>query len=115
MRRGRRAMGRGRQGGGKRRGDFTDGYDDMPGWTDGSLGGMKLQSFLTLFTRATPGIPASIYIIHLHPHISPRYKSHVTPAVYFKEFNEEGYEKPLGVFFFKYKLIKYLWKLVLRE
>ena len=25
------------------------------------LGGMKLQSFLTLFTRATPGTPASLY------------------------------------------------------
>ena len=25
------------------------------------LGGMRLQSFLTLFTRATPGTPASLY------------------------------------------------------
>ena len=26
------------------------------------LGGMRLQFFLTLFTRATPGTPASIYL-----------------------------------------------------
>ena len=46
---------------GKRRGDFTDGYEEMPEWTYGMLGGMMLQSFLTLFTRATPGTPASLY------------------------------------------------------
>ena len=47
----------------KRRLDFTDGYDEMPGWTYMEcLGGMRLQSFLTLFTRATPGTPASIFI-----------------------------------------------------
>ena len=26
------------------------------------LGGMRLQSFLTLLTRATPGTPASVFI-----------------------------------------------------
>ena len=26
-------LGKGRQGEGKSRGDFTDGYDGMPGWT----------------------------------------------------------------------------------
>ena len=29
------------------------------------LGGMKLQSFLTLFTRAAPGISASMYIFSI--------------------------------------------------
>ena len=44
---------RGRRG--KRRGDFTDGYDEMPVWTYVEcLGRIRLQSFLTLFTRATP-------------------------------------------------------------
>ena len=40
---------------------FTDSYKHME-----CLGGMMLQSFLmvTLFTRATPGTPASIYIIY---------------------------------------------------
>ena len=35
---------------------FTDSYKHME-----CLGGMRLQSF-TLFTRATPGTPASIFI-----------------------------------------------------
>ena len=37
---------------------FTDSYKHME-----CLGGMRLQSFLmvTLFTRATPGNPASLY------------------------------------------------------
>ena len=43
----------------KRRGDFTDGYDEMPGWNMECLGGMRSQSFLTLFTHVTPGTPAS--------------------------------------------------------
>ena len=30
------------------------------------LGGTRLQIFLTLFTRATPGTPASIYIYMLN-------------------------------------------------
>ena len=56
-------MGRGRRG--KRRGDFTDGYHEMPRWTYMEcLGGMRLQSFLTLFTHATPGAPASILYIN---------------------------------------------------
>ena len=38
---------------GKRRGDFTDGYDEMPGW--------KEVTVFSLFTRATPGTPASLY------------------------------------------------------
>ena len=33
---------------------FTDSYKHMS-----CLGGMRLQSFLTLFTHATPGTPAS--------------------------------------------------------
>ena len=57
------ARGRGRRGGGKGEGekkvqeerDFTDMMK--------CLGGMRLQSFLTLFTRATPGTPASNNII----------------------------------------------------
>ena len=34
----------------------------MPGWGGHMecLGGIRLQFFLTLFTRATPGTPASI-------------------------------------------------------
>ena len=36
---------------------FTDSYKHMA-----CLGGMRLQSFLILFTRATLGTPASIYI-----------------------------------------------------
>ena len=30
------------------------------------LGGVRLQSFLTLFTRATPGTPASIVYYYCH-------------------------------------------------
>ena len=42
---------------------FTDSYKHME-----CLGGMMLQSFLmvTLFTRATPGTPASIIIKSMH-------------------------------------------------
>ena len=68
-------------------GHFTDGYDGMPGWTKAiglswkqiecqvrqrllrsliatstCIAWVKLgSSFLTLFTRATPGTPASLY------------------------------------------------------
>ena len=35
---------------------FTDSYKHME-----CLGGMRLQFFFTLFTRATPGTPASLY------------------------------------------------------
>ena len=39
---------------------FTDHYKHME-----CLGGMRLQSFLTLFTRAMPGTPATtIYVCH---------------------------------------------------
>ena len=48
------AKGRGRRRG-KRRVDFRDGYDEMPGCNEVTV-------FLTLFTPATPGIPASNYI-----------------------------------------------------
>ena len=50
-------MRRGQQEGGKWegkkkwRGDFIDGYDEMPGWNE-------VTEFLTLFTCATPGAPA---------------------------------------------------------
>ena len=45
---------------GQEEGDFTDVYDEMPGWTcwTACLGGMRLQSVLTLFTCATPSTPA---------------------------------------------------------
>ena len=53
--RGRRGSGqRGGEKKGKRRGDFTEGYDEEPGWNEVTV-------FLTLFTRATPGTPASLY------------------------------------------------------
>ena len=48
-------MGKGRGEEGARGGDFIDGYDE-------SLGGMRLQFFLTLFIHATPGTPPSISI-----------------------------------------------------
>ena len=47
---GKGSKGRGRRRG-KRRGDFTDGYDEMPGWNEVTL--------FSLFTRAMPGTPAS--------------------------------------------------------
>ena len=59
---GKGAKGRGRRWG-KRRGDFTDGYDEMLGGHMECLGGKKLQFFLTLFTHATPGTPASLSIL----------------------------------------------------
>ena len=43
---------------GKRRGDFT--YE-MLWWTYGMPGWNEVTDFLTLFTRATPGTPASLY------------------------------------------------------
>ena len=55
---GKGAKGRGRRG--KRRGDFTDGYDEMPGWTYGIAGWNEVTEF-SLFARATPGTPASQY------------------------------------------------------
>ena len=87
---------------GKIRGDFTDGYDGMPGWTHsiGLMNGCKQIECLrwqrlsrsliatrtwnawvewgyrvfwlmvTLFTRATPGTPASIYIIQIYSGIT---------------------------------------------
>ena len=75
---GKGAMGRERWGGGNRKGETVKGQ--MGGGEEGAreeeisqmdmmkclgghmecLGGMRLQSFLTLFTRATPGTPASI-------------------------------------------------------
>ena len=48
---GKRVKGRGRRRG-KRRGDFTDGYDEMPGWNE--------VSEFSLFTCATPATQASI-------------------------------------------------------
>ena len=54
---GKLAKGRGRRRG-KRRGDFT--YE-MLGWTYGMPGWNEVTDFLTLFTRATPGTPASLY------------------------------------------------------
>ena len=39
---------------GKRRGDFTDGYDEMSWWKE-------VTEFSDFFTRATPGTPASLY------------------------------------------------------
>ena len=50
--------GEGARGGGEKgaRGDGISQMDMMK-----SLDGMRLQSFLTLFTRATPGTPASLY------------------------------------------------------
>ena len=45
----------------KRRGDFTEGYNEMPRHMK-CLGEMGLHSFLTLFTRATPRNPDSLLI-----------------------------------------------------
>ena len=70
--RGRGAMGRGRWGGGNRKGEmgkWAKGWGRKRARGEGisqmdmmkSLDGMRLQSFLTLFTRATPGTPASLY------------------------------------------------------
>ena len=64
------ATGRGRQGrgqrGGEKKGHEERGFQmDMMKCLGGHvecLGGMRLQSFLTLFTRATPGTPASCFI-----------------------------------------------------
>ena len=69
------AMGRGRRGGGQQGGGDWEGATGRERWGRGisqmdimkylgghmeCLGGMRLQSFLTLFTRATPGTPASV-------------------------------------------------------
>ena len=68
-------MGGGQQGGGDGEGEAETGRGMMgrgaTGWgrwggREGGkhtecLGGMRLHFFLTLFTRATPGIPASLY------------------------------------------------------
>ena len=76
-------MGRERWGGGNRKGETVKGQ--MGGGEEGArgeeisqmdmmkclgghmecLGGMRLQSFLALFTRATPGTPASSIIYSL--------------------------------------------------
>ena len=62
---GSRRWGRGQRRGGEggaRGGEISQmDYDGMPGWGGHMecLGGMRLQFFLTLFTRATPGTPAS--------------------------------------------------------
>ena len=55
---GRGGWGSGQRGGGEKgaRGEGISQMDMMK-----SLDGMRLQSFLTLFTRATPGTPASLY------------------------------------------------------
>ena len=68
------AMGRGRRGGGQQGGGDWEGATGRGRWGRGisqmdimkylgghmeCLGGMRLQSFLTLFTRAMPGTPAS--------------------------------------------------------
>ena len=68
------AMGTGRRGGGQQGGGDWEGATGRGRWGRGisqmdimkylgghmeCLGGMRLQSFLTLFTRATPGTPAS--------------------------------------------------------
>ena len=61
------ATGRGRRGswqrGGAEEGARIGGISHMKclGGHMECLGGMRLQSFLTLFTRATPGTPASLY------------------------------------------------------
>ena len=73
MGRGQGAMGKGRWGEGNRTGE--KGMGQRGGEEEGArgegisqmdmmkcLGGMRLQSFLTLFTRAAPGTPASTYI-----------------------------------------------------
>ena len=63
---GSRRWGRGQRRGGEggaRGGEISQmDYDGMPGWGGHMecLGGMRLQFFLTLFTRATPGTPASV-------------------------------------------------------
>ena len=66
--RGREAMGRGRWGGGNMKGEmgkWAKGWGRKRARGEGimmkSLDAMRLQSFLTLFTRATPGTPASYY------------------------------------------------------
>ena len=66
---GRGATGRGKRGrgqrGGEKKGHKERGFQmDMMKCLGGHvecLGGMRLQSFLTLFTRATPGTPASLH------------------------------------------------------
>ena len=55
---GKLANGRGRRRG-TRRGGFHR-WIEMLGWTYGMPGWNEITSFLTLFTRATPGTPASI-------------------------------------------------------
>ena len=59
------ATGRGQRGGGEEgaRGEGISQMDMMKclGGHMECLCGMRLQSFLTLFTRATPGTPASLY------------------------------------------------------
>ena len=58
---GKLANGRGRRRG-TRRGGFHR-WIEMLGWAGHMecLGGTRLRSFFTLFTRATPGTPASLY------------------------------------------------------
>ena len=74
---GRRRCGRGLRGGG---GVMVGGEEGARGWGISQMdmmkcpgghmecfGGMRLQGFLTLFTHATPGSPASLY--HRHRNI----------------------------------------------
>ena len=57
---------------------FTDSYKHME-----CLCGMRLQSF-TLFTRATPGTPASIYIyIYIYMYILTVYTKILELTVYY--------------------------------
>ena len=63
------ATGRGKQGSwqtgggeeGARGGGGFHRWIEMLGWTYGMPGWNEITSFLTLFTRATPGTPASLY------------------------------------------------------
>ena len=58
-------MGRGQEGGngevGKWEGEKKGRGEGISQMDMKSLRGMRLQVFLTLFTRATPGTPASLY------------------------------------------------------
>ena len=77
-----RATGRGRRGGGKGEGK-KKGQEERVSQMDmmKCLGGMRLQSFLTLFTRATPGTPASHMIKDMKLLLcSTGQKSHYPPA-----------------------------------
>ena len=62
MGRGRGAMGRGRSRG-KRIGDFTDGHDEMPGWTCGMTGWNEVTEFSVFVFPVQRRVPQLVIII----------------------------------------------------